>query len=872
MADAIERSNFQGLATDPALTGDQAMRTLNCVPVSPSGVRCRWGCEEIQKYAPGITGRIDIVDACPDDLENGVLIISVNAYFNNAGRIVHEIEGLFRFIPSRTADQYSTVQGTNLGPKIYGVFDNSAQVFDYLLNTYSPLDPDTLAGGTFWFANYIRQGTYDESGWGDTIYTYPKGLIVMTAFRTVPDRIITQVYDAETLETVDDIRLFFSSQTEIGAISPKGAFDVGVSPLGSPFNGYFLWWNEDDGSIYSYILINGNFDITDLNGTGTALFLIPNTDAFSGAPVADVSPLMKTKTPSFLVGKYDTTDGVVPGEKYQVVAISQDQDSPIGGATNIGYTTVAAKNFTQDSWPGWDDRPDSCLNVQQIPFGSDINKGQIVALLGNWETPDVCKILSNPRIVLLNGPLQSGDFTSTALDIVESHATGIGTGAMLATAYAAASAGEPSGSTIDWGITGSTSTSDPIAAAEKTVYLQASDFGFDIPNGAVIDLITVSLVRHTDGSSTSLKDNVVKLLVAGVPTGTSLPNADFWTAGFFPVTYSGSPADWGVTVDGSDINDTGFGFALSVVNDGAATTVATVFNVTITVVYDGGNYQAHGMAVSGHGFAYLAGTGDFVNQIPARLITKYNPFMLNYSYAFVDHLSNGLGDFYADPLDTKICNPMIDGGYFMVQDVDTEKTRVFIYDLDLNFIAKYVVGTQATQAEVGATAANVDNAGAAAWTPSNSPGRGVLSTTLDFGDGSDYLFITNFGFTLPVGSFVNGVTAAITRSSSVETAIADTDIQLVVSGSRAGDNLASGPLWPTGSTVKTYGGSTNLWGNDLTRAIVNASDFGIAIAVQNQGNDGALPTVSTVTLTVHYSDGVDMVGNKYSTKFFAQAY
>lgn len=62
-------------------------------------------------------------------------------------------------------------------------------------------------------------------------------------------------------------------------------------------------------------------------------------------------------------------------------------------------------------------------------------------------------------------------------------------------------------------------------------------------------------------------------------------------------------------------------------------------------------------------------------------------------------------------------------------------------------------------------------------------------------------------------------------------------VKLVISGSPAGDNLATGTLPLDNPADVTFGGSTNLWGNSLTPSIVNASDFGITITLYYLAED-----------------------------------
>lgn len=54
-------------------------------------------------------------------------------------------------------------------------------------------------------------------------------------------------------------------------------------------------------------------------------------------------------------------------------------------------------------------------------------------------------------------------------------------------------------------------------------------------------------------------------------------------------------------------------------------------------------------------------------------------------------------------------------------------------------------------------------------------------------------------------------------------------VQLIVSGSRAGDNRAGDAGLPGSEAYATWGGASQLWGCTLSSTVINASDFGVSI-------------------------------------------
>lgn len=116
---------------------------------------------------------------------------------------------------------------------------------------------------------------------------------------------------------------------------------------------------------------------------------------------------------------------------------------------------------------------------------------------------------------------------------------------------------------------------------------------------------------------------------------------------------------------------------------------------------------------------------------------------------------------------------------------------------------------------------------------------------------SNYLKVTNFGFTIPADATITGITASVERSSTVLNGTHDNSVRLVKGGVISGNDKASATLWPTSDATATYGSSTDLWGLTLTPSDVNASTFGMVI-------DAVADLASTlqidyVSLTVDYT-------------------
>lgn len=166
-------------------------------------------------------------------------------------------------------------------------------------------------------------------------------------------------------------------------------------------------------------------------------------------------------------------------------------------------------------------------------------------------------------------------------------------------------------------------------------------------------------------------------------------------------------------------------------------------------------------------------------------------------------------------------------------------------------------GTMADDSAVGTvTWSTVNNATASdnAYTDARSSSAGTTT--------SHYVKATNFGFAIPGGATINGVTVSIERKASHLTAgrnIKDSTVSLVKGGTVSGNNkAATGTSWPTSDGVASYGGAADLWGLTLTDADVNASTFGVVLSVainKATGKGFTTGSVDFISITIDYTTG-----------------
>lgn len=161
------------------------------------------------------------------------------------------------------------------------------------------------------------------------------------------------------------------------------------------------------------------------------------------------------------------------------------------------------------------------------------------------------------------------------------------------------------------------------------------------------------------------------------------------------------------------------------------------------------------------------------------------------------------------------------------------------------------------------TAVDNSSIGTLTWSvPSNIVSSNNLYATFTTNtvNNSHYLKATNFGFSVPSGATINGITVEIERKAShslTTRRINDNIVRLVVGGVVSGNNYAVVTNWPTTEAYFSYGGSSDLWGLSLTDTDINDSTFGVVLSVTTTASGKIIvsPSVDHIRITVTYTSG-----------------
>jgi hypothetical protein len=158
--------------------------------------------------------------------------------------------------------------------------------------------------------------------------------------------------------------------------------------------------------------------------------------------------------------------------------------------------------------------------------------------------------------------------------------------------------------------------------------------------------------------------------------------------------------------------------------------------------------------------------------------------------------------------------------------------------------------TSVSEANIAGAGADDASIGTFTWSnPGNITAKDG-SYALVAGGASHFLKATSFGFSIPSGATIKGISVAVTRRST-NLDVVDEAIRLVKAGTVQTTDRAVGTAWPTTFTDQVYGGPTDLWGGTWAYTDINNSGFGAAVAANVTPPDGA--EVDAITITVYYT-------------------
>ena len=134
------------------------------------------------------------------------------------------------------------------------------------------------------------------------------------------------------------------------------------------------------------------------------------------------------------------------------------------------------------------------------------------------------------------------------------------------------------------------SLGDGFGGASTSHYIKATNFSFAIPTGARIVGIVVEVDKHEGDAGDDVVDNAIRIVKGGTIGSKDQSDATEWQVGdddtYF--SYGSSTELWGETWTESDIENSGFGFAISATGNGGLSIPGNtqIDHIRITVHYE----------------------------------------------------------------------------------------------------------------------------------------------------------------------------------------------------------------------------------------------------------------------------------------------
>jgi hypothetical protein len=175
------------------------------------------------------------------------------------------------------------------------------------------------------------------------------------------------------------------------------------------------------------------------------------------------------------------------------------------------------------------------------------------------------------------------------------------------------------------------------------------------------------------------------------------------------------------------------------------------------------------------------------------------------------------------------------------------------------------------------TAENNASAGGTAWTnPGNAKASdnayATVSTTGEETIDSQYLLIKKLGFAIPEAATILGISVGVERKASIATSdhnVQDLAARIVKGGVIGSTDKSAAGYWPTSDTAKSYGSSSDLWGETWAASDVNAEGFGFALraaVLHEHAGTNTTASVDAITITVYFAEDPDQDVICHSTR------
>jgi hypothetical protein len=160
-----------------------------------------------------------------------------------------------------------------------------------------------------------------------------------------------------------------------------------------------------------------------------------------------------------------------------------------------------------------------------------------------------------------------------------------------------------------------------------------------------------------------------------------------------------------------------------------------------------------------------------------------------------------------------------------------------------------------------ATTSDDNSVGTITWTTTGnivSSDNNYATASLNDNIISHYLKATNFVFTIPSGSTINGITVDIEKKAGTASRIRDYRVRIIKGGLIGATDKSNSNWWGNTDTYTTYGSSSDLWGESWTYSDINNSNFGVAISAYKNSTAGnaIVASIDHIRITISYTANI----------------
>lgn len=156
------------------------------------------------------------------------------------------------------------------------------------------------------------------------------------------------------------------------------------------------------------------------------------------------------------------------------------------------------------------------------------------------------------------------------------------------------------------------------------------------------------------------------------------------------------------------------------------------------------------------------------------------------------------------------------------------------------------------------TIVNDSAVGTVAWNNPSNVSTSDNSYALASTGGSEttnYLKATNFGFSIPTGSTIDGIEARVEKKRGSGGSVTNDSVKIVKSDGSIGTESKSNGNWSTTEAYSVYGSSTDLWTETWSYIDINDVDFGVVLSAALTGLMGSGEAfVDHIQIKVYYTE------------------